>query len=87
MVIGYMVINEKGHQHVLVFIDVFSRWVQWLYPTKGVTADETAKCIFQHLGRFGASEWILTDRDTDFHNELVSELIHMCSAKHELTIV
>ena len=51
--IGPLVINEKGHQYVLVLIDAFSRWVE-LYPTKGVTADETAKCIFQHLGRFGA---------------------------------
>ena len=57
-----------------------------IYPTKGVTADETAKCIFQHLGRFGAPERILTDRGTAFHNELVSELIHMSYAEHELTI-
>jgi len=80
-----MVIDEKGHQYVLVLIDAFSRWVE-LYPTKGVTADETAKCIFQHLGRFGAPERILTDRGTAFHNELVSELLYMCRAKHELTI-
>ena len=38
------------------------------------------------LGRFGAPERILTDRGTAFHNELVSELIHMCRAEHELTI-
>jgi hypothetical protein len=62
------VIDEKGQQYVLVPIDAFSRWVE-LYPTKGVTADETAKCIFQHLGRFGAPERILTDRGTAFHNE------------------
>jgi hypothetical protein len=83
--IGPLVIDEKGHQYVLVIIDAFSRWVE-LYPTKGVTADETAKCIFQHLGRFGAPERILTDRGTAFHNELVSELLHMCRAEHELTI-
>ena len=70
------VIDEKGHQYVLVLIDAFSRWVE-LYPTKGITADETAKCIFQHLGRFGAPERILTDRGTAFYNELVSELLHM----------
>ena len=83
--IGPLVIDEKGHQYVLVIIDAFSRWVE-LYPTKGVTADETAKCIFQHLGRFGAPERILTDRGTAFYNELVSELLHMCRAQHELTI-
>ncbi len=38
------------------------------------------------LGSFGAPERILTDRGTAFHNELVSELIHMCRAEHELTI-
>ena len=83
--IEFLVIDEKGHQYVLVLIDAFSRWIE-LYPTKGVTADETAKCIFQHLDRFGAPERILTDRGTAFHNELVSELIHMCRAEHELTI-
>ena len=58
-----------------------------IHPTtKGVTADEKAKCIFQHLGRFGAPERILTDRGTAFYNELVSELLHMCRAQHELTI-
>ncbi len=57
-----------------------------VHPTKGVTADETAKCIFQHLGRFEAPERILTDRGTAFYNELVSELVHMCRAEHELTI-
>ena len=34
----------------------------------------------------GAPERILTDRGTAFHNELVSELLHMCRAQHELTI-
>jgi transcription termination factor NusB len=82
--IGPLVADEKGHQYVLVLIDSFSRWVE-LYPTKGVTADETAKCIFQHLGRFGAPERILTDRGTAFHNELVSELIHLSNSKHVLT--
>ena len=31
--IGPLVIDEKGHQYVLVIIDAFSRWVE-LYPTK-----------------------------------------------------
>ena len=80
-----MVIDENDHQYVLVLIDAFSRWVD-LYPTKGVTADETANRIFQHLSRFGTPERILADRGTAFHNELVSELLHMCRAEHELTI-
>ena len=79
--IGPLVIDEKGHQYVLVLIDAFSRWVE-LYPTKGVTADETAKCIFQHLGRFGAPE----ESSLIVVQELVSELLHMCRAQHELTI-
>jgi hypothetical protein len=79
--IGPLVVDDKGHHYVLVLIDAFLRWIE-LYPTKGVIADETA----QHLGRFGAPERILIDRSTAFHNELVSELIHMCLVEHELTI-
>ena len=48
--------------------------------------DFSLRGILQHLRRFGAPERILTDRGTAFHNELVSELIHMCHSKHELTI-
>ena len=80
--IGSLVIDKKGYQYELVLIDAFSRRVE-LYPTKEVTADETTKCIFQHLGRFGAPKRILTDRGTAFYNELVSELLHMCRAHHE----
>ena len=39
-----------------------------------------------HISAFGAPERILTDRDTAFRNELVSELLHMCHAEHELKI-
>ncbi len=42
--IGPLVIYEKDHQYILVIIDAFSHWVE-LYPTKGIAADETAKCI------------------------------------------
>jgi len=42
--IGPLVADDDGHQYILVLIDSFSRWVE-LYPTKGVTADETAKCM------------------------------------------
>jgi len=77
--IGPLMADDDGHQYILVLIDAFSRWVE-LYPTKGVTADETAKCIFKHLGRFGAPEKVITNRGTPFHNELVSELIQMSVA-------
>ena len=53
---------------------------------QGLNADETTKSIFQHLGRFGAPEGILTDRGTAFYKEFVSELIHMSGSRHELTI-
>ncbi len=59
--IGPLVIDENGHQYVLVLIDAFSRWVE-LYPTKGVTADETGNAyssIWVDLGLLNESSLIV----------------------------
>ena len=37
------------------------------------------------MGRFGTPEVVHTDRGTAFHNELVSELLHMTSTEQSLS--
>jgi hypothetical protein len=43
--------DANGKEQILVFIDVFSRWVK-LFPTKSATAAETASMILDRVGRF-----------------------------------
>ena len=69
---------------ILVLIDAFSRRVE-LFPTKTTTALESASYIFQHMRHFGAPEVVHTDRGTAFHNELVSELLHVTGTEQSLT--
>ena len=57
----------------LVLIDAFSRWIE-LFATKTTSELETAQCLFQHFGRFGTTEVILTDRGPTFHNDLIKDL-------------
>jgi len=61
--IGPLVIDEKGYKYALVLIDAFSRWVEYIQP-KEVDADETAKCIFQHLGHLNESSLIVVQPST-----------------------
>jgi hypothetical protein len=51
--IGPLPTDEEGYQYILVVICAFSRWIELFFPTKTTTADETARCIHQHFGRWG----------------------------------
>jgi len=73
--------DAHGNEYILVIIDAFSRWVE-LFPTKSTTAIETASVILNHIGRFGSPEVIHTDQGPAFHNELVQELLRLCTIEN-----
>jgi hypothetical protein len=52
--------------YVLVIIDTFTRWVE-LFHTEDATALSTAKCLLQHLGRFGAPLQLRSDNGPTMH--------------------
>jgi hypothetical protein len=73
------------YTHILVVIDNFTRWVE-LYPMRGTTAREAARALLNHAGRYGhAAEW-LSDRGSQFVNEILSELASLMGVTHKLTI-
>jgi hypothetical protein len=55
--IGPLPANDIGNNHILVMINVFSRWVE-LFTTKTTGASAVAGFIFQHFGRFGTPDII-----------------------------
>ena len=74
---------DKGY--ILVIIDTFTRWVE-LYSTAQATAILTAKCLFQHFGRFGAPTQLRSDRGSHFVNSIIKEFLPLVGTEHCLTL-
>ena len=81
--IGPLHLNGKS-VFVLVIIDCFSRWVE-LYQTDSTSAEDTAKCLFDYYGRYGAAETMSSDRGTAFRNEIVQQLVTLGGSDYEFT--
>ena len=77
--------EEWGYKHILVVIDNFTRWIE-LYPIRNTTAAEAARALLNHAGRYGhAKEWV-SDRGTQFTNEIFAEMTQLMGTTHKLTI-
>jgi hypothetical protein len=74
--IGPLPPDEEGNKHILVIIDVFSRFIE-LYPCKKVTAEAATRAILQHMGRYGPPGEILTDNGAQFIAEVTQQLIQV----------
>ena len=72
--IGPLPKNKDGFEHILVMIDCFSRWIE-LVPLRTTKAEEAAQALIAFLGRYGDPETILSDRGTQFVNNIVDDLI------------
>ena len=65
-------------------ICAFSRWIE-LFPTKTTTAEETARCIHQHFGRWGTADRLRTDNGPAFANDLLKGLANLLGSTNEFT--
>jgi hypothetical protein len=72
--IGPLPPDAKGNKYILVIIDCFSRYVS-LYPLPDVTAELAAEAFVHHASTYGAPAVIKSDRGTQFHNELMKEIL------------
>ncbi len=63
-----------GEMYVLVVIDCFTRFVE-LYPTVSTGAEEAARHLRVHCGRYGTPHQIFSDRGSQFINEVVEILM------------
>ena len=61
--------DEDGNKYIMVFIDVFSRFVE-LVPVPDTSALVAAKEIVKFVGRYGTPDEILTDNGKQYLNEL-----------------
>jgi hypothetical protein len=77
--------KKDGYEYVLVIIDNFTRFVE-LYPCKTTQAEEAAKLLLNHVGRYGIPQQLLSDMGPQFVNELISQLAKTIGTEHVKTL-
>ena len=76
--------DENGNEYVVVIVDTCTRWVE-LHPVKDLKAESIAQKLMEHFGRFGPPSEILTDRGTEYKNDLIQQLTQWQKVSHQLT--
>jgi transposase InsO family protein len=74
---------DKGY--CLVFTDTFTRWIE-LFPVDSANSENTALCLLQHFGRFGAPSQLRSDQGTHFVNAVIREFLMLVGTEHCLTL-
>jgi len=82
--IGPLPPDEAGNRYIIVIIDTFSRWVE-LYPCDNVKANAAAKALYQHFGRFGAPEQVLSDKGSQYTASLVKRFLQLVGTQQLTT--
>jgi transposase InsO family protein len=74
--IGPLPTDAEGHEHILVIIDVFSRFVE-LVPCKDLTAASATRALLAHIGRYGSPGEVLTDNGPQFIADVTQQLLQV----------
>ena len=56
------------------------------FTSESADAQEAARCLFEHFGRFGAPSQILSDRGSYFVNHVIMELLSYVGTEHYLSM-
>jgi uncharacterized protein YaiI (UPF0178 family) len=83
--IGPLPTSRNGFEYILVIIDTFTRWIE-IYPTHSTTAADAARCLIQHLGRYGLPSTLRSDRGTQFVNDTIQSLLQLLHIEQQLSI-
>jgi len=82
---GLPIAETFGYECILVIICLFSRFVE-LYPVQSPNAEETARCLLQHFGRYGVPERMVSDNGSEFVNETIKHITKMIGTEHIKTL-
>ena len=77
--------DDDGNKYIMVFIDVFSRFIE-LFAVRDLTAATAAKRVMEFTGRYGIPSQILTDNGTQYINELANQ-IYDCMWTNHISIM
>jgi len=67
---------------IIVAIDTFTQWLE-LYPIPDYTTEIAAMKLLENFGRYEAPKTILTDRGTQFPNEIVTKVCETFGTKYQ----
>ena len=82
--IGPLPITERGHQHILVCIDAFTRYVE-LVATESTDAAAAVDALNGIFARLGIPQEMVSDRGTQFINELITAYCKLARVDHIMT--
>lgn len=72
--VSNLIPSEDGYKHILIIIDVFSKFIK-LYPTKRCNTITVKKKLYHFYRTIGKPERILTDNATYFNNDRLREFL------------
>ena len=79
--IGPLPPDQDGYTHIIVIIDVFSRFVE-LYKCKDCSAASAVESIFDYVGRYGSPAQILTDNGAQYISDMTEQLCNLIDTDH-----
>ena len=83
--VGPLPKTKAGHEHILVCVDSFSRWVE-AFPLHDQSATTIARVLHDEIFcRFGAPVSIVTDRGRNFLSKLVNAVCEIYKVSRHMT--
>ena len=79
--IGPLPKDADGNEHVVVIIDMFTRFVA-LYPVKSTSAEDAADALLQHVGHYGVPAELQSDKGSQYVTEIITEFLEMVGTEH-----
>ncbi|XP_058798829.1 protein NYNRIN-like [Phymastichus coffea] len=77
--------SPRGHEYILVFVDLFTRWVECIPLRKATAKNIIREFHDQIVTRYGAPEVFLSDNGTEFKNRVVEEYLSRSGISRGLT--
>ena len=76
--------GTDDNKYVLLIKDDLSSYI-WIWPTAETTAECASDALCTWMGSFGCMEWLVSDRGSQFKNELMKSLTDELRIRHHFT--
>ena len=82
---GRLPMDAQGNQYLISIIDHFSRFME-LYAVPDLSATTFARCLLSWMGRYHPPTQLLSDKGTQFCNEIIKELCKLVGTQQIFTM-